>query len=112
MVAPSTAQVNTLVSFYLKRYAEVEGGIPSDFNRYRDKWAFKDMISDYGLTVSKDIVDYYFMTLRYGHPTKYFLYNYETLNNDMLDSAKDKIRLAELRAESKIRVNEWRNRGQ
>lgn len=112
MAAPTTAQVNTLMALYLKRYAEVDGGVPNDFNRYRDKWAFKDMIVDFGMDGAKAVVEYYFTTTRYGHPSKYLVYNYEKLNKDMVESAEDKIRLADLRAETKIRVDEWRRRGE
>lgn len=111
MAEPTTAQINTLVSYFLKLYAKVDGGKPSDFNRFRDKWAFKDMLQDYGMDGAKAIIDYYFETPRYTHPTKYLLYNYDALSNVMQEAAKDKVDLAKLRAESKIRTEEWRNRG-
>lgn len=108
MVEPTTAQINTLVSYFLKVYAKVDGGKPTDFNRFRDKWAFKDMLVDFSMDEAKGIIDYYLSTPRYTHPTKYLLYNYEALNNIMQDAAKDKVDLARLRAESKIRVELWR----
>lgn len=108
MAEPTTAQINTLVSYFLKVYARVDGGKPADFNRFRDKWAFKDMIADFGMDRAKEIVDYYFETPRYIHSTKYLLYNYDALSNIMRDSEKDKVDLAKLRAESKIRVEQWR----
>jgi hypothetical protein len=107
-MAVTNQQVHALVSHYLKLYGAKYEGAPRDFNRYRDKWGFQGMIEDFGPARAKQIVDYYLSLSRPSHPTNYLLFNYDKLNNAMLEREEDDKRRAELRAESKKRVEEWR----
>ena len=108
-MAPTKAQrANALVTFYLGLYTDHYRDKPFGFNRYRDKWGFEAMIDDLGYDLAKDVITYYFTTSRYGHPTKYLLYNYDVLNKDMRDAAEDEQIRIDLRADSKVRVEQWK----
>lgn len=111
-MAVTNQQVHALISHYLKLYRAKYEADPRDFNRYRDKWGFQAMIEDFGAVRAKQIVEYYFETTKPRHPTNYLLFNYEQLNNAMLERAEDEKKRAELRAESKRRVEEWRRRNE
>lgn len=110
MPAPTTAQVNTLLTYFLKKYDSKYAAAPTDFNRFRDKWAFKDMIADFGMDHSKEIVDFYFSLPRYSHPVNYLVYNYEKLSRSMKDLKEDREERVRLRKESEARVEAFRNR--
>jgi hypothetical protein len=107
-MAVTNAQVHTLVTYFLSAFKDKYEAAPKDFNRFRDKWGFQGMIEDYGMDNAKLIIDYYFSTSRNYHPTKYLLFNYEKLNNAMLERKEDEKKRAQLRAESRRRVEEWR----
>lgn len=107
-MAVTQQQVHALISHYLKLYGEKYESAPRDFNRYRDKWGFQSMIEDFGAARARQIVDYYFSTARPTHPTNYLLFNYDKMNNAMLERDEDEKKRAQLRAESKRRVEEWR----
>jgi len=107
-MAVTQAQVHALVTFFLKTFKDKYGENPRDFNRYRDKWGFQGMIEDFGAVRAKEIVSYYFETPKAHHPTNYLLFNYEKINNAMVEREEDEKKRAELRAESKKRVEEWR----
>lgn len=107
-MAVTNAQVHSLVTYFLNAFKAKYNAAPKDFNRYRDKWGFQGMIEDFGVDGSKKIIDYYFETARSYHPTNYLLFNYEKLNNAMLEREEDEKKRAQLRAESRKRVEEWR----
>lgn len=111
-MAVTNAQVQTLVSYYLKLYKAKYEAAPRDFNRYRDKWGFQGMLEDYGMDVSKQIIDFYFGTRRANHPTNYLLFNYEKLNSAMLEREEDELNRKKLREESRRRVEEWRQKNE
>jgi hypothetical protein len=100
-------QGNAHVTLYLRHYKTKYGYEPLNFNRYRDLYGFMAMIDDLGYDRAKEVINYYFDTERYGHPVNYLLYNYDKLNRAMIDEAEDEIERAKLRAESKIRVEQW-----
>lgn len=108
MVAQSTLtkQANGLVTQFIKNYTD-KYGTPPVLNRYKEKWAFQDMVTDLGYDRAKEVVDYYFRTGRAGHPVQYFVYNYETLNRIMLEREEDRKNLAKIAKETEKRVKEW-----
>ena len=109
-MAATKAQINSLVTYYLNQFKTKYDAAPKDLNRFRDQWGFQGMIDDFGMDSAKKIIDYYFSTARHYHPTSYLLYNYEKLNSAMLEREEDEKKRAELRAESKRRVEEWRKK--
>ena len=108
MATPTKVQINALMTFFIKCYVGKYGAAPKDFNRNREKWGFSDMIVDLSVSRAQDVIQYYFETSRFSHPVRHLLYNYDKFSQDMQDAIEDKIKLAELRAESKIRVEQWR----
>lgn len=113
MVAQSTLtkQANGLVTQFIKNWTD-KYGKPPVLNRYKEKWAFQDMVTDLGYDRAKEVVDYYFRTSRVGHPVQYFVYNYETLNRIMLEREEDAKNLTEIAKLTEQRVREWeRNLG-
>jgi hypothetical protein len=108
MVAQSTLtkQANGLVTLYIKNWTDKYGKAPT-INRFKHKWAFQDMIQDLGYERAKKVVDYYFRTGRLGHPIEHLIYNYEQLNNIMLEREADQENMAKLAKETEKRVKEW-----
>jgi hypothetical protein len=107
-MAVTNQQVHSLVTYFLNAFKARYNAAPRDFNRFRDKWGFQAMIEDFGMDDAKRIIDFYFSTGRAYHPTNYLLFNYEKLNNAMLEREEDEANRAKLRAESRKRVEEWR----
>ena len=107
-MAVTNQQVHSLVTYFLKLYGQKYEEAPRDFNRYRDKWGFQSMIEDFGPARAKQIVEFYLSTSRPRHPVNYLLFNYEKLNTVMIEREKDEANRAKLMAESKKRVEEWR----
>lgn len=108
MVAQSTLtkQGNGLITLFIKNYTD-KYDKPPIVNRYKEKWAFQDMVSDLGYERAKSVVDYYFRTSKLGHPIQYLLYNYERLSRVMLEREEDNKKLKEIAQETKKRVEEW-----
>ena len=106
----SNAQINTLVSLYLKLYKEKYSFDPPGFNRFRDKWGFRDMIEDLGMARSKEVITYYFDTRHIGHPVQQLFYNYDRLSDLMKEREEDEKNRERLRAETEARVKAWRER--
>lgn len=108
MVAQSTLtkQANALVTQFIKNYTGKYGSAPV-LNRYKEKWAFQDMISDLGYDRAQKVVDYYFRTNKPFHPVQYLAYNYERLNKVMLEREEDNRKLEQIARETEIRVKEW-----
>lgn len=107
-MAVTTAQVNALMSRYVKNYESKYGNKPEGFNRYREKWGFIGMIEDLGLTRANEVVDYYFETNNLLHPVQTLLYEYDRLSTIMKERAKDDENRERLRRESEARVKQWR----
>jgi hypothetical protein len=101
-----TKQANGLVTQFIKNYTD-KYGKPPVLNRYKEKWAFQDMVSDLGYERAKTVVDYYFATNNLGHPVQYLMYNYERLNRVMLEREADRENITRLAAETEKRVREW-----
>lgn len=103
-------QADELLNLYVSLYVDKYGKSPT-VNRFKQRWAFKDMITDYGVSPCRAIIEYYFSTGRVGHPMEYLLYNYDKLHNIMVEIAQDEVRRAEIRQETEQRVREWEERG-
>lgn len=109
-MAVSNQQSQSLITYFLQKYRAKYDSEPRDLNRYRDKWGFAAMIEQYGTPRAKEIIDYYFDTLRPGHPVNYLLFNYEKLDQIMTEKAEDAEKRRQLRLESMKRVEAWRGK--
>lgn len=108
MAAVTSKQIHTLITLFLNNYEKRYSKKPMNFNRNRDKWGFQSMIEDLGFDRATEIINYYFETNRYGHPSSYLLLNYDKINQRMTDREQDEQTRKELLAESAKRVEEWR----
>ena len=105
---PLTTQMNALVTLYLKLYKEKYGEGPRNFNRHRDKWGFQSMVEDLGYDRAREVVTYYFETRNIYHPVNKLLYEYDKIDKLMREREEDEERRQRLLAESKKRVEAWR----
>jgi hypothetical protein len=106
----TTAQINAMITKFLGNYERVYGQRPTDFNRFREKWGFRDMIEDLGYARAGEVIDYYFETRHIGHPATTLFYEYDKLDQIMRERVVDEENRARLRQESELRVKEWREK--
>jgi len=106
--AASTAnqQAYALISLYVKCY-EQKYGVKPGLNRYKEKWAFQDVVDDLGYERARETVEFYFTTGRVGHPLNYFLYNYEKLDELEKELKEDEANRLALREQTRLKVQEW-----
>jgi hypothetical protein len=105
---PTNAQLsNALARHYVKLHEAVHGTKPADFNLYRDRRGFEAMIEDLGYDRAKQVVEYYMGLIR-AHPCGWLLYNYEKVNNRIIEIEEEQKNAAEVFEETRKRVEEWR----
>lgn len=111
---PSEATINKytneLLALYIELYSQKYDKAPV-MNRFKQKWGFRGMYEDLGLPQAKKVINHYFKTPRVGHPIDYLLYNYEKLNQILIELERDARDREELRKETEQRVREWEARG-
>ena len=76
-----------LIGLYETLYKEKYGKKPT-MNKFREKWAMKDVIDSVGLDRAKEILIYYFTLTKGGHPLQFFFYNFDKI--DYLKSEREK----------------------
>ena len=92
-------------SLYLSKY-----GKKPKLNKFREKWAMQDVIDSIGFDRAKAVLEYYFKTSKSGHPIQHFLFNFDKLNEVMVELDKDKSARDKLLAETKQMVEEYEHR--
>lgn len=97
-----------LVSLYIALYKTRYNKSPI-VNRYREKWAMQDVIDTVGFERGKELIEYYFKCNKPGHPLNWFLYNFDKLDDTLIESTKDKNRRKVLREQTKIMVEQELN---
>lgn len=103
-------QSNGVIDRYVKLYTAKYGSAPR-LNRYKEQWAFTDMVKDLGYVRSLEVVEYYFQTPRVGHPVSHLLFNYDRYDRLMTEKAEDEVKRAELRELTRQRVEELEKNG-
>lgn len=98
-------QAYSLVSLYISLYKNKYEKQPV-VNRYREKWAMQDVIDSIGYERAKELLEYYFKCNKSGHPLNWFLYNFDRLDDMMLQSTKDKSLRLTLRKQTQIMVEQ------
>lgn len=96
-------QAFALLDLYVVCYVQKYKRRPS-VNRYRDKWGFTDMVSDLGMDMSKEVIEYYFKTTRPGHPLTSLFNSYDRLAATLREREEDRKNRVKLREETKKRV--------
>ena len=77
---------------------------PATINKFREKWAMKDVIDSVGLDRAKEILIYYFSLHKSGHPLQFFFYNFGRMDAAIREVEKDKERRRLLLEETKHMV--------
>ena len=94
-----------LISLYQSLYKDRYGTLPK-MNKFREKWAMKDLIDSVGFDRAKQLLEYYFTLPKGGHPLHFFMYNFDRIDLAMIESDKDKNRRRLLLEETKKMVEE------
>ena len=89
MAKESNKQPYVLLSLYDSMFKQ-RYNRPSNINRYREKWGMQDVIDSLGFDRARQVLEYYFKTSKPGHPIQYFLFNFDRLNQIMIELDKDK----------------------
>lgn len=92
-----------LIGLYESLYNEKYGKKPR-INKFREKWAMKDVIDSVGYERAKDLLIYYFKTNKQGHPLNFFFYNFDRIDQLKIEIEKDKINRIALREATKKMV--------
>ena len=105
MAKEDAQQAYALVSLYISLYKSKYSKVPM-VNRYREKWAFQDVIDTVGFPRSRELLEYYFKCNKIGHPLNWFLYNFDRLDDALVKSEKDTERRKILRQNTKAMVEQ------
>ncbi len=97
--------LSTYISLYKKRYNRAP-----ILNRHREKWAMQDVIDSVGFERAKDLLEYYFKTNKPGHPIQYFFFNFDKLNNVMVELDRDRSDRKKLLEDTRKMVEEFEHR--
>jgi hypothetical protein len=93
--------LGTYQSLYKERY-----GKPPRINKYREKWAMQDVIDSVGYDRAKELLEYYFMTAKQGHPLSFFYYNFDKIDALKTEIDRDKLNRIRMLKETKEMVEE------
>ena len=94
-----------LISLYQSLYKDKYGKAPV-VNKFREKWAMQDVIDSVGFDRAKELLTYYFHLNKNGHPLQFFFFNFDKIDNNKVESEKDKERRKILMQETKKMVEE------
>jgi len=68
-----------LLTMYQNLYKDKYGRAVT-INKFREKWAMKDVIDSVGFDRAKDLLEYYFGLNKNGHPLHFFFYNFDKMD--------------------------------
>ena len=105
MAKEEARQPYVLISIYEMLYKEKYNRAPK-INKYREKWAMQDVIDSIGFDRARNVLEYYFRTNRPGHPLQHFFFNFDKLDQVMIELDKDKLAREKLRMQTKQMVEE------
>ena len=77
-----------LISLYESLYIDRYNKKPR-INKFREKWAMKDVIDSVGFDRAKELLVYYFKTSKSGHPLGFFFYNFDKIDYLKMEIEKD-----------------------
>jgi hypothetical protein len=77
---------------------------------YKERYNRAPNIDSIGFDRAKAVLEYYFKTSKSGHPIQHFLFNFDKLNEVMVELDKDKSARDKLLAETKQMVEEYEHR--
>lgn len=94
-----------LITLYSNLYKNAYNRDPK-INKHRDKWAMQDVIDSVTYDRARELLEYYFTTTNPGHTLKWFLYNFDRLDEVIDKIQADKKRREFLREQTKKMVEE------
>lgn len=97
-----------LLTHYSNKYEQRYGKQPN-INKYKEKWAASSIIDDFGFDNAKQIIDYYFVVSKDGHPLPWLFNNFDKLNDAMTSQRQDEELRAQRRKEMAKLREEWLN---
>lgn len=95
-------QAQALITAYVKGYDRRYGFAPT-INRYRVKWGMLDVIDSVGYDRAVRLINYYF-DCEADHSPEHFMSTFDRLEQVMVESEADAKRRAELREQTRLRV--------
>lgn len=105
MAKADPKQPYALLSLYEKLYSEKYNKSPR-INKFKEKWAMQDVIESVGYDRARVLLDYYFRVTKQGHPIQWFFYNFDRLDDMLLQSEEDNLRRQKLRQATKKMVED------
>ena len=105
MTKDDAKQAYALVSLYCSLYKTLYKK-PAVVNKYREKWAMNDVVESVGYERAKQLLEYYFKTVKAGHPLNWFFYNFEKLDVSLKEKQTDKSKRELIRSRTKTLVEE------
>lgn len=105
MAKADSKQPYALLSLYEKLYIE-RYNKASRLNKFKEKWAMQDVIESVGYDRARELLEYYFRVTKQGHPIQWFFYNFDRLDDMLLQSQEDQLRRKKMREATKKMVEE------
>lgn len=105
MAKADTKQPYALLSLYEKLYSE-KYSKTARLNKFKEKWAMQDVIESVGYDRARELIEYYFRVTKQGHPLQWFFYNFDRLDDMLLQAQEDELRRKKMREATKKMVEE------
>lgn len=105
MAKADAKQPYALLSLYEKLYSERYSKV-ARLNKFKEKWAMQDVIESVGYDRARELLEYYFRVTKQGHPIQWFFYNFDRLDDMLIQSEEDTRRRQKLREATKKMVEE------
>lgn len=105
MASQDSKQPYALLSLYESLYSQRYSKKPR-LNKYKEKWAMADVIESIGYERSRELLEYYFKVSKQGHPLQWFFYNFDRLDDMLMQSQEDNQRRKKMREATKRMVEE------
>lgn len=94
------ALLSDYVCLYKNRY-----GVPPLVNKYKEKWAMISLVEDFGAEDVANSLEYYFKTIKEGHPLNYFYNNFSSIHSSRISAERDnRIRAEQRKMTEKLRA--------
>lgn len=97
-----------LVGLFCILYKEKYKKVPI-VNKYREKWAMKDVIDSVGYDRAKKLLEQYFKLNKSEHSLTWFFYNFDKIDSALIESEKDKARREFIMKQTELMVKERDN---
>ncbi len=79
-----------MLTLYQNLYKQKYNTAPK-INKFREKWAMQDVIDSIGYDRAKKVLEYYFETGKDKHPLQFFYFNFDRLEDMMIQIEEDKV---------------------